>query len=120
MNATKRSISSYFLYIIPLYFVITATAQQDTIPIITSPDSTSKNQKLILFNEIDSTDLIVSKEIKKNQAPIIVDTIPMILMNEDQVMIIELSSFYSFISVNYRVILILRNHIPRFCQTCDT
>ena len=98
MNATKRSISSYFFYIIPLYFVITATAQQDTIPIITSPDSTSNNQKLILFNEIDSTDLIVSKEIKKNQAPIIVDTIPMILMNEDEVMIIELSSFYSFIS----------------------
>ena len=98
MNATRRSISSYFFYVVLLSFITIVTAQQDSILIISSPDSTLNNQKLISSNKIDSTDIIVSKEIKRNQAPIFVDTIPTILMNEDEITTIALSSFYSFIS----------------------
>ena len=98
MNATKRSISSYFFYVLLLSFVTIVTAQQDSIPIIASADSISNIQKPILIKEIDSTDIIISKQVIKNQSPIFVDTIPTILINEDEMMIIELSSFNSFIS----------------------
>ncbi len=98
MKATKGSISTYFFYVLLLSFVTTATGQQDSILIISSQDSISNNQQPIIVKEIDSANIIIPRKIIKNQPPVIVDTIPTILINEDENMIIELSSFYSFIS----------------------
>ena len=85
MNATKRSISSYLIFTI----VASLTAQQDSISI---------DYEHVVSDGVDSSDVIVSKIISKNNPLTISDSIPTIFLSEDKKTIIELSNLYSFVS----------------------
>jgi len=85
MNATKRSISAYLIFTI----VASLTAQQDSISI---------DYEHVVSDGVDSSDVIVSKIISKNNPLTISDSIPTIFLIEDKKTIIELSNLYSFVS----------------------
>ena len=100
MNATKRSKSKNIFYIYLFLFVAKISAQQDSITFEIALDSTFDNQEKVFTDIIDSTDTLFIDEKNINQPPKIINPIPPILMNEDEIFIVNLNSFYSYVSLS--------------------
>ena len=97
MNATKRS-KSINLCVYIFLFITNILAEQDSISIQIPIDSISHNKEELSADIIDSIDTLFIDKINSNQSPQIINTIPPILMNEDEILIINLTSFYSYVS----------------------
>ena len=98
MNATKRSKSKNIFYTYLFLFVAKISAQQNSITFEIALDSTFDNQEKVFTDIIDSTDTLFIDEKNINQPPKIINPIPPILMNEDEIFIVNLNSFYSYVS----------------------
>ena len=97
MNATKRS-KSINLCVYIFLFITNILAEQDSISIQIPIDSISHNKEELSADIIDSIDTLFIDKINSNQSPQIINPIPPILMNEDEKLIVNLTSFYSYVS----------------------
>ena len=97
MNATKRS-KSINLCVYIFLFITNILAEQDSISIQIPIDSISHNKEELSADIIDSIDTLFIDKINSNQSPQIINPIPPILMNEDEILIVNLTSFYSYVS----------------------
>ena len=97
MNATKRS-KSINLCVYIFLFITNILAEQDSISIQIPIDSISHNKEELSADIIDSIDTLFIDKINSNQSPQIINPIPPILMYEDEKLIVNLTSFYSYVS----------------------
>ena len=97
MNATKRS-KSINLCVYIFLFTTNILAEQDSISIQIPIDSISHNKEELSADIIDSIDTLFIDKINSNQSPQIINPIPPILMYEDEKLIVNLTSFYSYVS----------------------